>query len=156
MRFAGNIEAKTDAKGRAFLPSCFRKQFSNAGEVRLIMRKDIFQPCLVLYPEAVWDEQIVLLRKRLNRWNPQHQQLFRQFVADVEMVVLDSNGRFLIPKRYLKMADIQQSIRFIGMDDTIEIWNAAHCEETFMDSAAFGEAISQLMDNKEDNETTSL
>ena len=50
MRFAGNIEAKTDAKGRAFLPSCFRKQFSNAGEVRLIMRKDIFQPCLVLYP----------------------------------------------------------------------------------------------------------
>ena len=156
MRFAGNIEAKTDAKGRAFLPSCFRRQFSNAGEVRLIMRKDIFQPCLVLYPEAVWDEQIVLLRKRLNRWNPQHQQLFRQFVADVEMVVLDSNGRFLIPKRYLKMADIQQSIRFIGMDDTIEIWNAAHCEATFMDAAAFGEAISQLMDNKEDNETTSL
>ena len=156
MRFAGNIEAKTDAKGRAFLPSCFRKQFSNAGEVRLIMRKDIFQPCLVLYPEAVWDEQIVLLRKRLNRWNPQHQQLFRQFVADVEMVVLDSNGLFLIPKRYLKMADIQQSIRFIGRDDTIEIWNAAHCEETFMDAAAFGEAISQRMDNKEDNETTSL
>ena len=25
MRFLGNIEAKTDAKGRAFLPATFRK-----------------------------------------------------------------------------------------------------------------------------------
>ena len=54
MRFVGNIEAKADAKGRVFFPSVFRKLLSAAGEERLIMRKDIFQPCLVLYPESVW------------------------------------------------------------------------------------------------------
>ena len=93
MRFVGNIEAKTDAKGRVFLPSAFRKLLQTAAEEGLVLRKDIFQPCLVLYPQSVWDEQLNLLRSRLNRWNAQHQQLFRQFVSDVEQLTLDGNGR---------------------------------------------------------------
>ena len=32
MRFLGNIEAKTDAKGRVFLPAGFRKVLQVAGE----------------------------------------------------------------------------------------------------------------------------
>ena len=58
MRFLGNIEAKTDAKGRVFLPSAFRKVLQASGSEGLVMRKDIFQNCLVLYPEKVWNEQI--------------------------------------------------------------------------------------------------
>lgn len=146
MRFVGNIEAKADAKGRVFFPSVFRKLLSAAGEERLIMRKDIFQPCLVLYPESVWNEQLDLLRSRLNRWNAQHQQIFRQFVSDVEIVGLDGNGRFLIPKRYLKMADIKQEVKFIGMDDTIEIWSAERTVQPFMDATAFGQAIESIME----------
>ena len=30
MRFLGNIEAKADAKGRAFLPATFRKEIGRA------------------------------------------------------------------------------------------------------------------------------
>ena len=56
MRFLGNIEAKLDAKGRVFLPAAFRKVLQGAGEQGLVMRKDVFQPCLVLYPESVWGE----------------------------------------------------------------------------------------------------
>ena len=48
------------------------------------------------------------LRCKLNRWNSKHQMIFRQFVSDVEVITLDGNGRFLIPKRYLKLAKIQQ------------------------------------------------
>lgn len=55
MRFLGTIEAKTDAKGRAFLPAAFRKMLQSAGEERMMLRKDVFQPCLVLYPESVWN-----------------------------------------------------------------------------------------------------
>ena len=122
MRFLGNIEAKTDIKGRAFLPVVFRKVLQASGEENLVMRKDIFQDCLVLYPESVWNEQMDALRQKLNRFNEQHQRIFRQFVSEVEMLTLDGNGRFLIPKRYLQAADIRQSIKFIGMGDTIEIW----------------------------------
>lgn len=145
MRFLGNSEAKTDAKGRVFLPSMFRKQLQAATEECLIMRKDTYQDCLVLYPESVWNEQMNDLRNRLNRWNAKHQMLFRQFVADVEIVTLDSNGRFLIPKRYLKLANIGQDVRFIGMDDTIEIWAKEALEQPFMDIGLFGKELEEVM-----------
>jgi len=145
MRFLGNIEAKTDAKGRAFLPAVFRKVLQASGEERLMLRKDIFQPCLVLYPESVWNEQENALRNRLNRFNARHQQIFRQFVSEVEVVTLDGNGRFLIPKRYMELASIQQDIKFIGMDDTIEIWAGEKVEQAMMDSEEFSQALEEIM-----------
>ena len=146
MRFLGNIEAKTDTKGRAFLPAVFRKVLQSVGEERLVMRKDIHQQCLVLYPESVWNEQMDALRQRLNRWNKQHQQVFRQFVSEVEVLTLDGNGRFLISKRYQKLAAIEQDIKFIGMGDTIEIWSQQLVEQSQMQPEEFGNAIEELMD----------
>ena len=145
MRFLGNIEARTDAKGRAFLPATFRKVLQASGSETLVLRKDIFQDCLVLYPESVWNEQMDTLRGKLNRYNAQHQQIFRQFVSEVEIVTLDGNGRFLIPKRYLAMAGIQQDVKFIGMGDTIEIWAGGRAEESQMSSEAFGQALEGIM-----------
>lgn len=147
MRFVGNIEAKTDAKGRVFLPSAFRKLLQTAAEEGLVLRKDIFQPCLVLYPQSVWDEQLNLLRSRLNRWNAQHQQLFRQFVSDVEQLTLDGNGRFLIPRRYMKMANIESAVRFIGMDDTIEIWSTKNTEQPFINPEDFKQWLEEVMED---------
>ena len=154
MRFLGNIEAKTDVKGRVFLPSAFRKQLQHATEGCFIMRKDTYQNCLVLYPENVWNEQMNELRARLNRWNAKHQMLFRQFVADVEIVTLDATGRFLIPKRYLKLANIDQEVRFIGMDDTIEIWAKKALEQPFMDIEIFGKELEEIMGNNKMEEKT--
>ena len=35
-------------------PATFRKQLQAASEERLVLRKDVYQDCLVLYPESVW------------------------------------------------------------------------------------------------------
>ena len=145
MRFLGNSEAKTDAKGRIFLPAIFRKQLQAAAEECLIMRKDTYQDCLVLYPESAWNVQMNELRSRLSSWNPKHQMIFRQFVSDVEIITLDSNGRFLIPKRYLKMANIEQDVRIIGMDDTIEIWSKDVADKPFMNPEDFGRELEAIM-----------
>lgn len=145
MRFLGNSEAKTDAKGRIFLPSVFRKQLQAAAEESLVLRKDTFQDCLVLYPESVWITQMNDLRARLSRWNAQHQMIFRQFVSDVEIITLDGNGRFLIPKRYLKLAHIEEEVRFVGMDDTIEIWSREAAEKPFMSPDEFGKELEEVM-----------
>jgi len=145
MRFLGNIEAKIDIKGRAFFPAAFRKELQTNSEERLIMRKDIFQDCLVLYPESIWNQQLDTLRSRLNRWNASHQMLFRQFISDVEIITLDANGRILIPKRFQKVIHIRQSIRFIGMDDTIEIWTQEDTEQPFMDTLQFGTELEKIM-----------
>ncbi|MBQ4386888.1 MAG: division/cell wall cluster transcriptional repressor MraZ [Prevotella sp.] len=149
MRFLGNIEAKLDVKGRAFLPATFRKVLQAAGEERLVLRKDVFQPCLVLYPESVWNEQMDLMRARLNRWNKQQQEVFRKFVSEVEVMSLDGNGRFLIPKRYLRLAEIEQDVKFTGMGDTIEIWSLPKAEEQQMTAEEFGQALEELMGGEE-------
>lgn len=149
MRFLGNIEAKIDAKGRVFLPSTFRKMLAASGEENLVLRKDVFQQSLVLYPESVWNQQMDELRGRLSRWNAQHQQIFRQFVSDVEMISLDGNGRFLIPKRYLEMAEIQQSVKFIGMGDTIEVWAKEKTEKPFIEADEFSLNLEKIMQEGE-------
>ena len=110
MRFLGNIEAKTDAKGRVFLPATFRKVLQMAGEDVLVMRKDVHQQCLVLYPESTWNRRMDALLERVNEWDDVGQQVLRQYVSEAEVLTLDGNGRFLIPKRYLQMADIVQGV----------------------------------------------
>lgn len=145
MRFLGNIDAKTDTKGRAFLPATFRKVLNASGEESLILRKDIFEPCLVLYPQSVWNQRMDALRKRLSRWNKYDQMIYRQFVTDVEIITLDNSGRFLIPKRYLKMVNIDQQIRFTGMDDCIEIWATGDSEQPFMSAEEFSKAMEETM-----------
>ena len=149
MRFLGNIEAKTDTKGRAFLPAVFRKVLQASDEENLVLRRDVFQKCLVLYPESVWNARLDLLKQHLRPWKQSHQQMFRQFVSEAEVVTLDGNGRFLISKRLQKIAEIDQDIQFIGMDDTIEIWSPRNLEQTLKTDEDFGSEFENIMNAQE-------
>ncbi len=146
IQFLGNIEAKADVKGRIFVPAVFRKRLQSEGEGFLVLRKDIFQDCLVLYPGSVWEKEIEMLRARLNKWNREEQQLFRQFVLDAERVEMDANGRVLIPKRYLQMVSIETDVRFLGVDETIEIWAKEKLEKPLVEPDDFSVKLQQLME----------
>ena len=150
MRFLGNIEAKTDAKGRAFLPAVFRKVLQVSGEETLVLRKDVFQSCLVLYPESVWNARLDMLKQQLRPWKPAHQQIFRQFVSEAEVVTLDGNGRFLISKRLQRAAGITQDIQFIGMDDTIELWAPQDLQKTLRTDEDFSREFENIMNAETD------
>ena len=149
MRFLGNVEEKTDVKGRAFLPAVFRKVLSASGEENLVLRKDVFQSCLVLYPESVWNARLDMLKEQLRPWKPAHQQMFRQFVSEAEVVTLDGNGRFLISKRLQRAAGIGQDLQFIGMDDTIEIWSPQDLQKTLRSDEEFGEEFEKIMNGED-------
>ncbi len=144
-RFIGNIEAKMDSKGRVFVPSPFRKILQQTGNERLILRRDVYQPCLVLYAEHTWNNELDNLTSRLSRYNPRHQMILRQFVAEVEVTTLDSNGRILIPRRLLQAAAIEDNVRFLGMDDTIEIWNADKTQEAFMNPEEMMSQMAEIL-----------
>jgi len=146
------MEAKADAKGRIFVPAIFRKRLQSEGEEFLVLRKDIFQDCLVLYPGSVWEKEVELLRRRLNKWNREQQQIFRQFVLDAERLEMDANGRVLIPKRYLRMVSIGFDVRFLGVDETIELWAKEKLEKPLVEPEEFSSKLQQLMDNTPDRE----
>ena len=60
---------------------------------------------------------------------------------------LDGNGRFLISKRLLKVAEIEQDIQFIGMDNTIEIWAPEHLKQTLKTEEEFGIEFENIMNS---------
>ncbi|MBR2235727.1 MAG: cell division/cell wall cluster transcriptional repressor MraZ [Prevotella sp.] len=145
MRFLGNIEAKTDSKGRVFLPSTFRKVLQASGEEMLVMRKDIHQDCLVLFPKSVWDARVDALMERVNEWDDEAMMVVRQYMKEAEELAIDGNGRILIPRRYLDMVQVDQTVRLIGINNTIEIWAAEKAEKPFLSQAEFSAKLKALM-----------
>lgn len=144
MRFTGNIDAKTDEKGRVFVPAAFRKLLQQANLDTLILRKDVFQQCLVLYPESVWDEMVDAIAARTNPFDSKGRAALRGFVAGAEKIAIDGNGRILIPRRYLEAADIQSEVRFIGMDNAIEIWNRQKADN-IINNDSLADSLESLM-----------
>lgn len=152
MRFTGNSDAKADSKGRVFLPAAFRKILLASGEDGLILRPDVFQKCLVLYPLSVWDKMVDSINKRTNPFDRKGRENLRRFVAASDSVSLDSDGRILIPKRYLEFAGIGSEVRFIGMDNTIEIWNRKTAEDMLSQQDDFADSLESMMAGFSDNE----
>lgn len=152
MRFTGNIDAKTDAKGRVFLPAAFRKILLANETYSLILRKDVFQKCLVLYPESVWNLLVDQIATRTSAFDRKEREVLRKFVAGAEYITPDSNGRILLTKRNLQAAEIKNDIRFIGVDNTIEIWARETAEQ--WDNEDFGDELEELMKPEKEQEAT--
>lgn len=144
-QFVGNIEAKMDAKNRVFLPVAFRKPLLANSQTTLILRKDIFRNCLVLYPEEVWNQELASLKQKLNRWIDSERQLLRQFVVDAERIEMDTNGRILISKRCQEMTGLENDITFVGVDDTIELWSREELSNSLLPAEDFGKMLENIM-----------
>jgi len=145
MRFLGNIVAKLDAKNRVFIPAAFRKQLlQDEGQV-LYLRKDVFQNCITVYTQEVWEEELLQLRASLNRWEPEQQELYRQFMIDAEEVLPDSSGRILISKQLLQLVGIDSEVRFLGVDNTLEIWPKEALERPRIEPEVFGQKMRELL-----------
>lgn len=144
MRFIGDYPAKTDSKGRVFLPAAFRKVLDAEEEKNLVLRQDVFQKCLVLYPESVWNAHLDSLRAKVNPWNSKEQMMLRKFEADAEPIELDKNGRLLISKRKLQYAGIEADVRFLAMVDRVEIWSKQALEEVMKGADNLGEELESL------------
>lgn len=142
--FTGTIDAKIDAKGRVFLPADFRKQWTESDE-RVVLKRDVYEPCLTLYPYSAWEAEVGRLRERLNRHDARQAMLFRRFLADAEILTLDANGRMLIPRRLLDVCHMERSVRFVGVDDRIELWSAEEMDRSFPDEAEMAQVMQQLL-----------
>ncbi len=143
-RFIGDYPAKTDSKGRVFLPAAFRKVLDAEEVKNLVLRQDVFQRCLVLYPESVWNTHLDSLRARINPWNSKEQMMLRKFEADAEPIELDKSGRLLISKRKLQYAGIESDVRFLAMVDRVEIWSKQALEEVMKDADSLGEELESM------------
>lgn len=145
MRFCGTQQARRDAKSRVFFPAAFRKQAGAGSDARFVMKRDVHEACLVIYPPDVWEEEVALLGRRLNRWDRRQAMLLRQFMADIEEIALDAQGRFILPQRLAAACGIGADVTFIGMDDRIELWPSERLATPFVGADEFSQSLGSLM-----------
>lgn len=125
LNLLGEYGCKVDAKGRLMFPAKLRKQLEEIIHQGLVLNRDIFEKCLVLYPKPEW-EKVNTEMSRLSRYNRKHQVFQRKFMKGATMMELDATGRLLIPAALLEYAGISaenNEIIITGMLEKIEIWN---------------------------------
>lgn len=104
------------------VPSAIKKQLEPVLHEGFVLKRSVFQPCLELYPMQKWN-QLMKSMSSLNRFDPKIANFIRQFMAGVKMVEVDSNGRLLIAKDLIRVAEIKKEIVLTSPIDIIEIWD---------------------------------
>jgi MraZ protein len=145
--FIGDYTCKIDAKGRVMLPSAFKKQMAAAMQDKFVIKKDIYEKCLVLYPMDEWDRQNEVIRQNINPYNKEHSQFLREFYKDTAEGELDASNRFLIPARLLNMANIDKEMDLVlaGQLGKIEIWSKELYDKTSEEISDFGELANKIL-----------
>ncbi len=143
--FIGDYACKVDVKGRIILPMAFKKQMPAGAPDHFVVRKDIFENCLVLYAIDDWNRQLEKIRKRMNPYNREHNMFLRNFFKGTAELTLDNNNRLLIPKRLLDLIGASMDVTLAGQDGRIEIWSTAAYETIEMPAEEFAVLAEKLM-----------
>ena len=143
--FIGDYTCKVDVKGRIILPMAFKKQMPADARDHFVVRKDIFENCLVLYSIEDWNRQLDKIRKRINPYNREHNKFLRNFFKGTAELALDSNNRMLVPKRLLDMIGASRDVVLAGQDGRIEIWPADVYERIDMPGDDFADLAEKLL-----------
>lgn len=120
--FIGDYTCKVDVKGRIILPAAFKKQMPADAQDHFVVRKDIFENCLVLYAIEDWDRQLIKIRKKLNPYNREQNMFLRNFFKGTAELSLDNNNRILVPKKLMDLIGADRDVVLAGQDGRIEIW----------------------------------
>ena len=116
--FIGDYTCKVDVKGRIILPMAFKKQMPADAQDHFVVRKDIFENCLVLYSIEDWNRQLDKIRKRINPYNREHNMFLRNFFKGTAELSLDNNNRLLVPKRLMDLIGAERDVVLAGQDGT--------------------------------------
>lgn len=136
LNLLGEHNCKVDAKGRLMFPAKLRKQLDEVLHHGLVINRDIFAKCLVIYPKPEWDK-VNQEMSRLSRYDRKHQVFQRKFMKGATMMELDANGRLLIPAALLEYAGINlkdsNDLIISGLGEKAEIWSKANYDAEILD-----------------------
>lgn len=143
--FIGDYNCKMDSKGRVTFPASFIKQMDTALQTHFVVKKDIFEECLVLFPMDEWERQNQLIRSKINPYNKEHNKFLRNFYRGSAELTLDGNNRLLLPRRLLDLISASKEVVMAGQAGKIEIWSAEKYQQMDEDEADFAALAEKIM-----------
>lgn len=143
--FIGDYACKVDVKGRIILPMAFKKQMPADAQDHFVVKKDIFEDCLVLYAMEDWNRQIDKIRKNTNSFNREHNMFVRNYFMGTAELPLDNNNRILVPKRLMDQIGADRDVILAGQDGRIEIWSAENYKKIALPAADLADLGEKLL-----------
>lgn len=122
--FIGEYISKVDDKGRLVFPSPLKSCVPPGSDMRFVIKKNLFEPCLEMYAFEEWERQSNEVRSSLDiNFNKQHATFWREYMRDRDIVEPDAKvGRISISRQLLDAIGVNKEVVFSGNDFKIEIW----------------------------------
>lgn len=127
--FIGDNTCKADNKCRVVVPASFRKAMVASCQSVFVLRKNVFEKCLDMYPMDEWERMIADIRSKLNLFDAKHVAFLREFCRGTQEVEMDTNGRVLLPRKMLEEVGIDKEMVFAGQDVLIQVWDVKTYEK---------------------------
>ena len=122
--FYGSDQSRISPKGQVTIPARFRNLLSNDELERGFALVQGQEACLYLYTHRQFGE--IKDRAREHFTAIGKKDAFRTFMEEAVAVLLDPQGRFVLPGALREKAGLAgPDILFAGVDNRIEIWHPA-------------------------------
>ena len=151
--FLSSYENKIDKKGRVSVPSTFRSHLNSLGYNGFISYPSFNHPAL----EACSQDRIEKLSNTIDSLNPFEEK--RDFFATSVLsesvnLQFDTEGRVSISEKLLNHAKIKNSLLFVGLGKTFQIWEPKNFENFrgFARKKAFKNRSNLKWENKQKGE----
>jgi len=124
--FRGHSERNLDPKGRLMLPPEFREEvLKTSPEGKLMLTN--FDGCVVGYPLPEW-ERIEESFQGVNVLDARLRNLQRFLISGAVEVVLDKQGRILVPPYLRNYAKLDKDAILAGVGTKFELWDKSTFE----------------------------
>lgn len=121
--FQGVDYGSMDAKGRLGIPARHREHLREQGSEALVVTVHHQEQCLVLRPVAVW-RALAEDIQRLPSAEREFQSFQRKLLGYAQDIVVDGNGRVLMPPALRKYAGLKKRVAIAGLGERLELWHA--------------------------------
>ena len=120
--FSGKYYYTVDPKGRLIIPAPFRDIITAHYSAKLYVTNALFDKCLHIYPEPVWEELADRVTK-LPSMKKSVRLFQRKVMSSAIPIELDKQSRVLIPQAHREDAGINGDVVVVGLGNKIELWN---------------------------------
>ena len=151
--FLSTYENKLDKKGRVSVPASFRSYLSNLGYNGIICYPSFNNPSI----EACSQDRIEKISSAIDSLNPFEEKrdyFATSILSESENLQFDTEGRVSLTEKLLNHAKIKNSILFVGLGKTFQIWEPKNFEKfkVFARKRAFQNRSNLKWENKQKGE----
>ncbi len=133
--FRGANAINLDAKGRIAMPARYREQLIVECAGSMVVTKDLFDPCLLLFPIPEW-ESLETKLAGLSSTNRQHRAIKHILLGHATDIELDKNSRFLVPPSLRQLVGLEKHLFLVGNGRSFQIWDEAQWNSQIEDDLA--------------------